>query len=137
MLECPVDGCDYTGSKEAVKGHWGGKQDGDHTGAWHEAFEAAQEGSAEGGADPTGEAQELESESSGSSEDGSAASSGDPTMGDVDPDRDGSDVESGSGSDVQELPCGHESFDESAAPEPPFVVSCDTCNQSWEVTSLD
>jgi hypothetical protein len=37
MVECPADGCDYTGLAESVKGHYSGKQDGEHSGGWDTA----------------------------------------------------------------------------------------------------
>lgn len=44
VWKCPAETCDDTfASKAAVKGHWGGKQDEDHRGPWHEADEAYRE----------------------------------------------------------------------------------------------
>jgi len=37
-------------------------------------------------------------------------------------------------SDMVDLPCGHESYDESEAPDYPFIVTCDVCGESRRVT---
>lgn len=60
LKECPIPGCDFRGSIEAVKGHWGGKQDEDHNGKFHEAFQAYNEAKGEpqdtqGGPEPAPE----------------------------------------------------------------------------------
>lgn len=120
---CPAEGCDYVGaSKEAAKGHWGGKQDDVHSGAWHAAYADAQEAD-----EGNGDGPDPASGSEGSGD----PSQGDPTMGSRDPDGDEDDQE-----DVHDLPCGHESFDAAEAPDPPFVVQCDSCSGTWEVTEL-
>jgi len=56
------------------------------------------------------------------------STAGNPVMGDADP---------GSSQNEQvDLPCGHESFSRSDAPEPPFGVSCSECGESWAVSDL-
>jgi hypothetical protein len=40
MIQCPVEGCDFTGQQTAVRGHWGGKRDGKHQGDFHKALQA-------------------------------------------------------------------------------------------------
>jgi len=111
MVECPADGCDYEGPN--AKQHWGGKQDAAHTGSFRKALgvhEEQQARSSDGTGDSPGPHPDADS---GATE---------PSEAD---DSDG---------DMVELPCGHESFDESQAPDTPFTVSCDTCGNSWTVT---
>jgi len=36
-VTCPADGCDYTGLKQSVLGHYSGTKDGKHPGGWHKA----------------------------------------------------------------------------------------------------
>ena len=43
----------------------------------------------------------------------------------------------GEGMEVVRLPCGHESFAKSAAPEPPFDVTCSVCGKTTKITSYD
>jgi ribosomal protein S27E len=43
----------------------------------------------------------------------------------------------GSGMEVVRLPCGHESFAKSAAPEPPFSVTCSTCGKTVTIKSYE
>lgn len=44
MPDCPAPDCDYSApSKEALRGHWGGSQDEQHAGAWHQAWQAYEE----------------------------------------------------------------------------------------------
>lgn len=52
MCECPADGCDYSGPKRSVLGHYSGKQDDAHAGGYADAKQqlgGAQEQSTEGG----------------------------------------------------------------------------------------
>jgi hypothetical protein len=35
--------------------------------------------------------------------------------------------------DTVSLPCGHEEYDESEAPDPPHWVSCGQCDRRWKV----
>lgn len=75
MYDCPASGCTASFPSElAAKGHWGGKQDDEHSGNWHEAHEAYQEAQAstEGGSDgaqsggnPLKEGPESDTSSSG------------------------------------------------------------------------
>jgi len=113
-MQCPAEDCEYESPNEkSVKGHWGGSQDERHTGAYHKALEQqaqAQAGSGDSGADSPGPLPDVDS---GASE---------PSNSDE------------SDGDMVDLPCGHESFDESQAPDVPFTVSCDTCGNSWTVT---
>jgi len=37
MIECPVEGCDYSGPKKSVLGHYSGKSDGLHPGGYQKA----------------------------------------------------------------------------------------------------
>jgi len=39
MVDCPADGCDYSGPKSSVLGHYSGKRDDAHTGGYLEAKE--------------------------------------------------------------------------------------------------
>lgn len=119
-MDCPAPGCDYQSPKEeAVKGHWGGRQDEDHTGAYHKAREAYDESS-------QGQTRARESGESGSDGD-TVEFPESPDGGDTDPPDAPADGET-------ELPCGHESFDEDSAPAYPFTVTCDTCGNSWTVS---
>jgi hypothetical protein len=43
----------------------------------------------------------------------------------------------GAGMDIVRLPCGHESFAKSAAPEPPFDVTCSECGKTVTITSYE
>jgi len=43
----------------------------------------------------------------------------------------------GKGMDIVRLPCGHESFAKSAAPEPPFDVTCSKCGKSVTIKSYE
>lgn len=65
MVDCPIGGCNYRGSIEQVKGHWGGMQDGEHQGKFHEAYEAYNE--ARGG---TQQAREPPTEQAGANSPG-------------------------------------------------------------------
>lgn len=118
---CPAEGCDYEGAKKSVGAHYSGKQDDDHEGGYLRAQELLED------ADPSGEVTVDES----------------PKPDDSTHDPAGDDPVMGSGpsfeeedTDVEELPCGHETFDPSEAPEPPFRVSCGECGEGWTVTEL-
>lgn len=60
LEDCPIPDCDYQGSFESIKGHWGGSQDEDHSGNFHEAYEAYND--ARGGT--TGDTTEASTEGS-------------------------------------------------------------------------
>lgn len=110
MTDCPADGCDYRGTEKSVKGHWGGKQDDPHSGAYHRAKEAHAEASAEGG---EGDKDTLEPReaSFGSADDG----------------------DGGDGDTEHTLPCGHESFSDSDVPGTYFLATCETCGKRFHV----
>lgn len=55
-----------------------------------------------------------------------------PVMGNAEPAAD-TEPDTSTNSGV-ELPCGHESYDPSEAPDPPFKTSCDQCGGSWRVS---
>lgn len=38
-VSCPVDGCNYSGPRSSVVGHYSGKQDDDHSGGYYHAQE--------------------------------------------------------------------------------------------------
>jgi len=46
---CPVDGCEYSGLKDSVLGHYSGKQDDAHSGGYADAKHALSDGGASGG----------------------------------------------------------------------------------------
>lgn len=117
LVDCPAPGCDYSGSKTSVKGHWGGKQDDTHQGPFHEAYEAHNEAREEAQADAR-----------------PRSDGGDDDSGVTFPEAD--DADSGgtqSTDDTVELPCGHESFNPDDAPPFPFRVECDECGGTWVV----
>lgn len=66
MHECPADGCEYTGVKSSVLGHYSGKQDEAHSGGYADAKRALSEG---------GQQESTESTDGGSTEGGAATPS--------------------------------------------------------------
>lgn len=113
-ITCPAEGCDYTGPKSSVLGHYSGKRDDDHPGGYERA-KTLLDDDVETAETPTETTTETTSNS-------------DPTMGNANPDE----YDEADESDDVELPCGHESFDpEDVEKSPPYIVSCDTCGESW------
>jgi len=125
MVDCPADGCNYVNDRSGILGHYSGKRDEAHAGGYAEAKRQLEE-QEDGGSTET-----VETDDSTDTTDASGGGDN-PTMGNATPDS-GSD---GGGDTEHELPCGHDSFMESEAPEVPFVVSCDECPKSFEVTEL-
>jgi len=115
--DCPADGCDYSGHREKVLGHYSGKQDEAHSGGYHDAKQMLSD-SADGGIDNTPDDSPAEG-SQNPIVDGGQPSSPEP-----------------SSEDEVELPCGHESFSEEDAPEPPFEATCETCDEDFGVSEL-
>lgn len=113
MVECPADGCSYEGVKSSVLGHYSGKSDDAHPGGYARARSLLADAD-----DPADEQAEDSADNQGGG--------GDPTMGSADPSPD----QGGS----RELPCGHESYDPSEAPDPPYRVGCSECGDTWRVT---
>lgn len=135
LVKCPAPGCDYSGSKQAVKGHWGGKQDEDHAGKWHEAHEAYQEAREQTADDEQEDPSDGPEEAQAEPQARAGASTGDAGNG-SNPAFDGPspDTSNSGSSDNVDLPCGHESYDPSETPDPPFKVTCEECGTSWRVT---
>lgn len=102
---CPADGCGYRGDEEQLTGHWGGS-DGPHEGPFP-GLERAPDPDPEPDPEP----------------ERAPADADNPTM------PAGSSTRTTT--DGVELPCGHETFDPSRAPEPPFNVICETCGESY------
>lgn len=124
-VTCPADGCDYSGVPKSVLGHYSGKRDGAHEGGYERGRQRL-------GLDDDGDSREEVSrspEDGGGGSGGGGGGGGNPTFGDADPD-------SGSDDTEHDLPCGHESFDETEAPEPPFRVECSQCGDDWVVNDL-
>jgi len=126
-VTCPANGCEYSGAKSSVLGHYSGMRDDAHAGGYRRAKEIVEENSGDG--------EFIEDEPDGGggqgAEEGGSPGEEDPIMGD------GSTSQQTDGSTHREdLPCGHESFNPSEAPEPPFDVECNTCGESWTVTEL-
>lgn len=140
--DCPAPDCDYTGaSEESVRGHWGGSQDSQHSGKYHQAKEAYEEAvatSREEGAEGDSKASEggeKAGEHTGAREAAQSASDGGHPSGDVPP-ADTSKAQQ-QASESHELPCGHETVTADELPEPPFevVATCDQCGRSYRVSS--
>lgn len=74
-VECPIDGCDYSGSQESVEGHISGKKDEAHEGTGRDyrdqlrPSDGDEGGSVESGGDTS---RESSSSEEGSSDEGSA-----------------------------------------------------------------
>jgi len=136
MVSCPVDGCDYKGSIKQVKGHWGGSQDDAHSGAFHKAFngEGKQYNNGMGhkavGPNDTAVNADNTSSTTSSTTAQQSGAGANPTM----PDGDGSPEPNQSNTEKVDLPCGHDSYDPSEAPEKPFRITCTDCKQTWRVS---
>lgn len=120
-VNCPVDGCDYGPRPvKSVASHYSGKKDDAHSGGYEKAMSMLE---SDGGSKPD--------------TDGTDGQTGSPNQDDGPTFPEASSGDNG-GTDTSEaptdLPCGHESFDPSEAPDPPFRVQCDTCGASWTVT---
>jgi hypothetical protein len=113
LVECPADGCDYEGLRDSVLGHYSGKPDDAHRGGYARARSLL--------ADESTDSTDTDNET--------PDSESNPVMGSADPNP------SPSGDDREELPCGHESYDPTEAPDPPYRVGCDECGDTWEVVS--
>jgi len=133
-VTCPADGCEYSGAKSSVLGHYSGMQDANHQGGYRKAKEIVEKNSGDG--------EFIEDDEPDGSNDKDELPTGGPsTKHAPDPDNSGGkDPVMGSGetgnvesSDDVELPCGHESFNEDEAPDPPFGIECSTCGESWTV----
>jgi len=124
-VTCPAEGCDESGLPESVAGHAQGKRDDAHSGLTYTGVlaEVGTEQPAESTDEPdTDEQSEADSEA----EHGQTGLSF-PENPDADDDR------GEQASDMVDLPCGHESYNEAEAPDPPFGVSCESCGKSWVV----
>lgn len=115
-VTCPAEGCDYDGFKSSVLGHYSGRQDDAHAGGYQKAKTLLDSG------DTTQETTET------AETDDSTDTSDSPVMGDADPD-----ATTEPDTEGVELPCGHESYNASEAPDPPFAVSCSECGNAWKV----
>jgi hypothetical protein len=121
MISCPADGCDYSGLRESVLGHYSGKQDSAHQGGYQKAKTML-----EGDTDATETTESTDTDTDDTPDDTNTRDS--PVMGDANPEQ-----AAQSSSDGVELPCGHESYDPGEAPSAPFAVSCSECGKAWEV----
>lgn len=116
---CPAEGCDYDGLPNSVCAHYSGKSDDAHEGGYERAQTLLD------GPDDEQQSDELSSTEQQSE---ATPDSGNPTMGNADPDE--------SSTDEIELPCEHESFDPDDVTEDHLVngklpVECDTCNETY------
>jgi len=123
-VTCPAEGCEYSGAKSSVLGHYSGMRDDAHTGGYRRAKEIIDETAGEGEFIDEEESEDVDEPEPDSTTDTQGGS--DPIMGGGDT----SDV--GSSEDI-DLPCGHESYDPGEAPDPPFGIECSTCGESWTV----
>lgn len=120
LKQCPVEGCDFSGSISQVQGHFGKTKDAGHGGSFPGAEDA--------GPEPT----QLNPNQHMTDTDTSTTTTTtttNPTMPTGDPTDTGTDT-AGKG---ETLPCGHESINPNDAPEPPFNVTCETCGESYGV----
>lgn len=108
---CPAPGCPEQGTRAELSGHWGGKSDDAHSGSFREAFDS--ESASDGASAGPSESPDPEGDRSGN-----------PTFGDADPSGDPDEID---------LPCGHDSYDPSEAPDPPFRAECEQCGDGWTV----
>jgi len=130
MVECPADGCSYSGVKSSVLGHYSGKQDDAHAGGYQDAkqmLDGVEDGTAGaqagGSADTSADTDTREDTSE--SGDNPIVGNGTPDSTDYVPDG------------KVELPCGHEYFEKSEAPDPPFAVTCGECGQTVRIKNYD
>lgn len=133
---CPVEGCEYSGVLNSVASHYSGKKpDTAHEGG----FEKARLLLEEQGPDGTVEDSEPTEQGSEAAEsDGSSDGGDNPTM-DTSRSDGAESAESDPESDGETftLPCECESFPVDDAPEPPFHVTCDTCDRTYRITEGD
>jgi len=123
-VTCPADGCEYSGAKSSVLGHYSGTRDDAHAGGYRKAKEIVENNSGDGEF-----IEEESSENPSENEydtDETTPVGKDPVMGD------GNTGNVGSSDDIK-LPCGHESYSPDDAPQPPFGIECSTCGESWTV----
>lgn len=136
-IECPIDECDYSAqSIDSVIAHMQGKRDPPHKGIGYEKARIMIEQSGQGGEeapDDPAPAHEAPA-SSGTDESQPEGELEFPDSGSGQGGNQGSETSNGGGSEP--LPCGHESFDPSEAPAPPFTVTCEECGGAWTVTEL-
>lgn len=135
-IACPVDGCDYSAqTKESVIAHMQGKRDEAHKGIGYEKARIMIEQSGQGGGEaPADPARAKASPSTGTDQSTPQGELEFPDSGGGQGGQQGSDGSTGSAEET--LPCGHETFDPSKAPDPPFTVTCDECGGAWTVTEL-
>lgn len=84
MVQCPVDGCDYSGPRKSVLGHYSGKSDGVHPGGYQKAkslLETDSEPEPEPESEPD---QQAEQEPANTAE---STAANNPTFGSADPRR--------------------------------------------------
>jgi hypothetical protein len=137
-MDCPAPDCDYTGaSEEAVRGHWGGSQDEQHSGKYHQAREAYDSATAAHAEDSTANESPDEPDEKpaehGHAHGAESVSDGGHPKDDVPP-ADPKEPDTG-GSDGHELPCGHHVVTDDDLPDSPFhvIVTCETCGRDYEV----
>jgi len=102
-ITCPANGCDYSGLKQSVLGHYSGTKDGSHPGGWHKAQDLLEGTPA------------SDSETETATETRETTSGDNPTFGTSDPvnepEPDTNTSESGTDSDPSCRDCGSELYD--------------------------